>query len=145
VILPRQPMALVVDASVAVKWVIEEALRDRALDLLADNEVIAPDLLLTEVRNALAMRVRRRLTTVAEARAAEAAFRSIPLLIEPTSELLEDAFELALRLAHPIYDCLYLALAVRRDLPLATADRRLLELSSQVAERASQSSRLIDA
>jgi predicted nucleic acid-binding protein len=126
-------MALVVDASVAVKWVIEEALRDRALDLLADNEVIAPDLLLTEVRNALAMRVRRRLTTVAEARAAEAAFRSIPLLIEPTSELLEDAFELALRLAHPIYDCLYLALAVRRDLPLATADRRLLELSSQVA------------
>jgi predicted nucleic acid-binding protein len=133
VILPRQPMALVVDASVAVKWVIEEALRDRALDLLADNEVIAPDLLLTEVRNALAMRVRRRLTTVAEARAAEAAFRSIPLLIEPTSELLEDAFELALRLAHPIYDCLYLALAVRRDLPLATADRRLLELSSQVA------------
>jgi predicted nucleic acid-binding protein len=133
VILPRQPMALVVDASVAVKWVIEEALRDRALDLLADNEVIAPDLLLTEVRNVLAMRVRRRLTTVAEARAAEAAFRSIPLLIEPTSELLEDAFELALRLAHPIYDCLYLALAVRRDLPLATADRRLLELSSQVA------------
>jgi predicted nucleic acid-binding protein len=133
VILPRQPMALVVDASVAVKWVIEEALRDRALDLLADNEVIAPDLLLTEVRNVLAMRVRRRLTTVAEARAAEAAFRSIPLVIEPTSELLEDAFELALRLAHPIYDCLYLALAVRRDLPLATADRRLLELSSQVA------------
>ena len=40
-----------------------------------------------------------------------------------------DALRLALLLAHPIYDCLYLALALERREPLATADRRMAALA----------------
>ncbi len=44
----------------------------------------------------------------------------------PTEQLAAEALALALDLDHPVYDCVYLALAIARDLPLVTADRRLI-------------------
>jgi predicted nucleic acid-binding protein len=41
-------------------------------------------------------------------------------------DLLTPALELSLELRHPVYDCLYLALAQRRGVPLVTADERLI-------------------
>ena len=67
-------MALIVDASVAVKWIVAEPLRDEALELVRQNDVVVPDLLPVEDRNALVNRVRRRLATVEEARGPRAPF-----------------------------------------------------------------------
>jgi predicted nucleic acid-binding protein len=125
---------LIVDASVAVKWIVEEPLRDEALELVRLNDVVVPDLLLAEVRNALVNRVRRRLSTIEEARAAATAFRAIPLIIERSSDQLERAFDLALAFEHPLYDCLYLALAMARDLDLFTADLRMFDLAKSIPE-----------
>jgi predicted nucleic acid-binding protein len=127
-------VALIVDASVAVKWIVEEPLREEALDLVRQNDVVVPDLLPAEVRNALVNRVRRRLSTVEQARTAVSAFRTIPLIVEPSSSLLEQAFDLALAFEHPIYDCLYLALASARQLPLVTADGRMFDLAQRLPE-----------
>ncbi len=127
-------MPLIVDASVAVKWIVEEPLRDEALELVRLNDVVVPDLLLAEVRNALVNRVRRRLSTIEEARAAATAFRAIPLIIERSSDQLERAFDLALAFEHPLYDCLYLALAMARDLDLFTADLRMFDLAKSIPE-----------
>ena len=124
-------MALIVDASVAVKWIVAEPLRDEALELVRRNDVVVPDLLAAEVRNALVSRVRRRLATVEEARRAASAFRAIPLIVEPSADRLEEAFDLALAFEHPIYDCIYLALAVARQLTLVTADRRMFDLAQR--------------
>jgi predicted nucleic acid-binding protein len=45
---------LVVDASVAAKWLVTEPLSDKALDVLgSSDELYAPDLLLAEVGNIL--------------------------------------------------------------------------------------------
>ena len=99
-------MPLIVDASVAVKWVVAEPLREEALELVRQNDVVVPDLLPAEVRNALVNRVRRRLSTIEDARAAATAFRVIPLTVERSSDHLERAFDLALAFAHPIYDCI---------------------------------------
>jgi predicted nucleic acid-binding protein len=44
----------------------------------------------------------------------------------PVVELLPRAIELAFDLQHPIYDCVYLALAEREKAALITADRRLI-------------------
>lgn len=41
----------------------------------------------------------------------------------PAADFLEQAFQLAFRLRHPVYDCLYLALAMREQAQLITADR----------------------
>jgi predicted nucleic acid-binding protein len=125
---------LIVDASVAVKWIVEEPLRDEALELVRLNDVVVPDLLPAEVRNALVNRVRRRLSTIEEARAAATAFRAIPLIIERSSDQLERAFDLALAFEHPVYDCLYLALAMARDLNLFTADLRMFDLATSIPE-----------
>jgi predicted nucleic acid-binding protein len=124
-------VALIVDASVAVKWIVAEPLRDEALELVRRNDVVVPDLLAAEVRNALVSRVRRRLATVEEARRAASAFRAIPLIVEPSADRLEEAFDLALAFEHPIYDCIYLALAVARQLTLVTADRRMFDLAQR--------------
>jgi predicted nucleic acid-binding protein len=49
----------------------------------------------------------------------------VPFQVHDSGGLLADAIGLALHLQHPAYDCFYLALAVRSDAPLVTADRRL--------------------
>ena len=38
-----------------------------------------------------------------------------------------EAYLLALEVNHPVYDCVYLAFAIDLELPLLTADRRLVE------------------
>jgi predicted nucleic acid-binding protein len=120
-------MTVVVDASVAVKWVIPEVLSTEA-DALRDRaeHLLAPELLLPEAANALWKKLTR-----GELRAAEAA-QALELLmgsgldLRPSAPLLGRALDLARRLRHPVYDCVYLALAEREGATLVTADQRLL-------------------
>jgi predicted nucleic acid-binding protein len=44
-------------------------------------------------------------------------------LIEGAVDLMSDAVDFAVKPGHPVYDCFYLALAQRLDVPLVTADR----------------------
>ena len=43
-----------------------------------------------------------------------------------------EALALACHLNHPVYDCLYLALARREAAAVLTADKRLMALAEQV-------------
>ncbi|MBI3682117.1 MAG: type II toxin-antitoxin system VapC family toxin [Acidobacteria bacterium] len=58
--------------------------------------------------------------------------------------LLDSAFELSLDLHHPVYDCVYIALALRRDMPLVTADERLVAAVHKSPKVASRVIRLAD-
>ena len=51
--------------------------------------------------------------------------------IEPDRHLQVEALALACHLNHPVYDCLYLALARREAAFLLTADQRLQRLADQ--------------
>ena len=117
--------AAVVDASVAVKWVLEEPGSDRAR-LLSSARLEAPDLLPIECANVLWKKVQ-----LGDLRGDGAALRlalllHAPITLADSRNLLEAAFRLSLELKHPVYDCLYLALAAKRDVPLVTADRKLV-------------------
>jgi len=57
----------VVDASVAIKWVVPEAGTPQALALIANNDVAAPDLIVAECANILWKKVRRAELTLPEA------------------------------------------------------------------------------
>ncbi len=125
----------VIDASVVVKWVLPEDGRSEALKWLDAYEagqltLIAPSLLLAEVGNVLSKRCRRKQITAAQARQA---FRHIemraPVAVE-IDESAPSAFELSLVHRIPIYDCLYVALAIGRGCELITADRRLYHATS---------------
>ena len=117
----------VVDASVAVKWLVNEPGRDAALALLAgEAELVAPDELTSEVGNAIWAKARRKLLTPDEAREVLASFlTAMPVRLVDARVLLPAALDIAIRLEHPIYDCLYLALAQHERCPLVTADQRL--------------------
>ena len=116
--------AFVIDASVAIKWVVDEAGTQQAL-LLRRQQLAAPDLLVPECANILWRKVGRR-----ELRAEEAVFAARLLArsdvrFEAMRPLLESAVRLAMALEHPAYDCTYLALAQVLSCPFVTADVRL--------------------
>ena len=117
----------VVDASVAIKWVLNEDHSLAAAALLdSDHALVAPAWMLVEVANILWKRARRGELTPAEAARRLAALQTLtPLLIDPLP-LLTRAHDLALALAHPVYDMLYLAVAEQTGGVLVTADERLV-------------------
>src|SRR5919198_2103472 len=126
-------MTVVVDASVALKWVIPEVLSDRAETLRGRaDRLLAPDLLLPEAANALWKKLIRRVITAREAAQALDLLMASGLDVRPSGPLLGRALELARRLRHPVYDCVYLALAQGEDATLVTADQRLI---TRVARR----------
>jgi len=118
-------MTLVVDASVATLWVLEQDGTPRALAVRNEDSLIAPSLIAAEIGSALWKAVRRRHVKRADAATAlDAALLAFEALI-PLEELRARALELAMELEHPIYDCFYLALAERESAPLVTADAAL--------------------
>ena len=119
---------LVVDASVALKWVLPERHSSKALALLerADT-LLAPDLILAEAGNTFWKRVARGEMEAREARAALAVFQRLPLKTHRHARLMSVALELALLTGCTVYDALYLALGLVRDVPVITADRPLFE------------------
>jgi predicted nucleic acid-binding protein len=115
-------MNLIVDASVALKWLVVENDSHTALKVRAEHNLVAPDLMLVECRNALLNKVKRRELDVAEAKRIETAIPELNSMTVPATEFLNGAFLAALELREPIYDCIYLAAAITTDRILMTAD-----------------------
>ncbi len=106
----------VVDASVVVKWVVEEPGTPQAMTLLNRHELAAPDLILAECANIFWKKVRRRELSLPEARFAALMIEGSDLQLREMLPIWLAAIELAARIDHPAYDCLYLALAQREGL-----------------------------
>jgi predicted nucleic acid-binding protein len=127
---------LVIDASVAVKWVVEESGTEAALLLLKGARLIAPELLVAECANILWKKVRRDELSRDEALLAARLLQGADIELLPTRSLLAAAASIAIDLDHPAYDCVYMALAAANDCRLVTADERLLRKLAQQRRRA---------
>ena len=120
-------MTPVVDASVAIKWFVNEEGSDSADRLLqSPQRLCAPRLLLAEFTNALWKNRTRKTIGAEQARQALASLQRSIDMWRPTEPLLDEALRLAMELGHPIYDMVYLALAREIGSQVVTADRRLL-------------------
>ncbi len=118
----------VVDASVAAKWLFEEAHAEEAHRLFdGPHDLHAPDFFLIEVDNIVCKRIRRSLIGAEEGRELRADLRRFPVELHAFSGLLDPAFEIANRTRRSLYDCLYVALAELLGGRVVTADRRLYE------------------
>ena len=121
-------MKLVVDASVAVKWFVEENLREEARLLVKQgHELVSPDFILIETANIAWKKALRGEIGKDQARTIVAAIPQYVPTLYPSSELMDRALELAFALNHPVYDCLYLSCADIADGVLITADEKLCE------------------
>ena len=116
-------MSIVIDASVALKWVLDEPGKEAA-DALLDEELIAPALWLLEAANALWKRAQRGEISAEQAKERLAELYNAPVTTTAIEDDLPAAAELANKLGHPVYDCLYLAAAIRENTYVITADRR---------------------
>ena len=114
---------LVVDASVAIKWVVEEPGTAEAL-ALRRYRLSAPDLLIPECANILWKKARRQEMSADEASLAARLLEHADVELIPMRRLLEPATRLAIQLDHPAYDCLYLALAHSTGCSFVTADAK---------------------
>jgi predicted nucleic acid-binding protein len=125
--------ALVIDASIAIKWVIEEEGTKEAL-ALRSRALVAPDLLIAECADILWKKIRRNELSEREAGFAAGILARVDIDLVATRPYLEAAVSIAVALDHPAYDCIYIALAEAEGLRFITADRSLVR---KVERRAS--------
>ena len=124
-------MSVVIDASVALAWVFGDERHDAAwqvIERLRDGPAWVPAHFHLEVGNGLLSGLRRGRLTADQARTAVVALGALPIEVDldTPGRTLTDACPLAARHGLATYDAAYLELAIRRGLPLATLDERLV-------------------
>ena len=115
-------MTLIVDASVAIKWVLDEEKSPDARRLPETDRLAAPELMLLECANVLAIRVKRGLISTAEAEAAYVALNLMPVRTIASRQHIARAQAIAMELGQSVYDSLYLAVALAEGAVFVTAD-----------------------
>ena len=118
----------VVDASVAIKWFVEEPGSATALGLRASHvqgklQLIAPELIIYEITNVLIRHPRFEAYQIDHA--IDTLFELQMEILVPTPALVHAALHTAMRYHLTFYDALYVALAQQLDIELITADQRL--------------------
>ena len=134
-------MAFVLDCSVTMAWIFsDEATEatDRVRDSLVQGRAFVPSLWPVEVGNVLLVATRRGRVRVDEWPEIRASLEALPIEIDPvtTSRVWGASLDLAQTHRISVYDAMYLELAVRLNLPLATLDRALLAAASAVGIKA---------
>ena len=119
-------LRLVIDASVAAKWIKPEVHSGYAEQILrGPYTLFAPDLLWPEVGNVLWKSVQRKEITPVEAHESLRLLLRYPITVVPGQSLMTTALDIALQYQQTVYDALYVALAATRDCQLVTADSAL--------------------
>jgi predicted nucleic acid-binding protein len=127
---------IVVDASIAFLWFVNEPDPVGAERLLeTESALLAPDLMAAEATNAWWKKLRRREMELADVEQAVTNLLALGITWTPSTVLLRPAARLAVEVGHPVYDCLYLALAASHGAALATADARLRQAAERLGVR----------
>jgi predicted nucleic acid-binding protein len=123
----------VVDASVAGKWMLPaegEPFRAEAFRVLdgygaGEIDLRVPDIFWAECGNILWKAVRQRRLSRTDAELALGSMMRLDFQTFPSKGLVSEALPIAFRFGRAIYDCLYVALAMRSKTEMITADEGL--------------------
>jgi predicted nucleic acid-binding protein len=130
----------VIDASVAIKWFVDEPDSAKAA-LLLRHPLSAPELLVPECANILWKKVARAELSLDEAEVIALALEGAAITLHPMRAHLAGATRIACELGRAAYDCFYLVLARSLEQPLVTADLRLV--NAVRADRAARFAKLV--
>ena len=122
----------IVDASVAIKWFVEEELRDRAVSFFdgvkkGKIKAVVPTLFFTEMSNICWKKSLKKDLTYHQASEILKDIRQMPLKRYEDYELFDVAFGNALQFGITVYDAMYVSLAEIYAVPLVTADDALIK------------------
>jgi predicted nucleic acid-binding protein len=116
-----------VDASVVVKWFVEEDGQPQEISILErGDECFAPDFVVVEAAGAFDKKIKAGTVSRGQASQALIAIQSNMTMIAG-SRLIESALDVASALGHPLADCVYLACAIELDTALVTADQVFIQ------------------
>jgi predicted nucleic acid-binding protein len=123
-------MAFVLDCSVTMAWVFPDeanASTDNLRESLARDSAVVPVLWPIEVANVLLLATRRGRISEEEWPRIRTDLNVLPIDIDLEShgQVLERVLPIAAQYELSVYDAMYLELALRFGLPLATLDRKL--------------------
>jgi len=119
--------ALVVDTSVAIKWLLAEEYSAHATALVnAGWALHAPDIMLLEVDNVLCRRARVLDFDPAVVGSLRRTMRAVDVTYHGFRDLLDGGVGISMALDHAVYDCLFLALGGSMNARVVTADKELL-------------------
>ena len=127
----------VMDNSVSMSWCFQDEANDysdAALDMLAESTVVVPSIWPLEVVNVLLVAERKQRITESDSIRFLTLLSQLPIVVdfETPGEMMKNILTLARANALSSYDASYLDLAMRRGLPLATLDNRLLKAARKV-------------
>jgi predicted nucleic acid-binding protein len=132
---------VVVDASVAVAWCLGEPecreIADSVLATLASGLAVVPSIWPAEVANVLVAKERQKRLRPKETESLLRILGDLPVVVddlEPGATFSRVA-ELARASRLSVYDALYLDLAIRKSIPLATLDQALRAASKSAGVR----------
>ncbi len=125
-------MRYVLDASVALRWVLPSPLSAKALRLRDDylhkvHDLLAPDIFPGETASALTKAERQKLIAVGDAAVFYAKIASAWPALQSYFPLTGRAIDISSQTKSAFYDCLYVALAEREGCEMVTADDKLLK------------------
>jgi len=129
-------MILVLDASVILKWFMQEPDSIAALEykkhyLSGDISIFFPDLLIYEFANVL--RFKHSMSEPVIKTAITAILEMGFDIVTPTASLLEEAIHISFKSGLSVYDSCYIALANDIKCPLITADNKLHHLANKIS------------
>lgn len=122
---------VVVDSSVVIKWFVVEPYSVEARSILdryqaGELDLLAPDLICAEIGNIVWKKHRFQSLAAEDAQQIIDAFHLLSLKLTSTATLLDEAYRLAVIHQRTVYDAMYLALSVREQSQLVTADEKLV-------------------
>lgn len=125
----------VIDASVVAAWVLPDEDGKTAATLVAcapGQSLAAPFHFPAEIGNVVAMSERRRRSSPEQARIARDGVLALSFEVDAAGfdTVWGAAYPLAVRHGLTLYDALYLELALRLNLPLATFDKELMRAAA---------------
>lgn len=123
----------VIDANVAIKWVLPEIYSDRALSLLDDeqDEFLVPDFFFSEITNILWKRTQRGELTLESAAEKLSEIKQVDFTVFGSFDLVSQALVTAAQIQQAVYDCVYLTLAINNRCQMITADERFINALGQ--------------
>ncbi len=129
----KKPSHIILDSSVAAKWFFpseedsDAALRIKDLFLSKELTISAPVLIYYEINNLIRTAIKSLRISEELAKEAYQGFLELDLIIYSSQELMKTALEKAILLDISSYDASYLALAENLEIPLLTADQKLID------------------
>ncbi|MGD9689493.1 MAG: type II toxin-antitoxin system VapC family toxin [Phycisphaerales bacterium] len=133
-------MTIVVDANVALKWLLTEPGTSAALALLSGGEpLVAPAIVHLEVAGGLVRATRDQRVSGTKALSLLDDWNRMlsdgVLVLVPNEQFFDRAFRIGIEVRHTLIDCLYVAVAESLDATLVTADEPMHERCRSVHSR----------